>query len=168
MEGNTMPKVKPVPQGMHTVTPSLVFKDAVKAIEFYKRALGAEERSRHMSPDGRSVWHAELLIGDSVVFLGDEWPGMASAPTTERPSPVRLWLYVEDCDALYERAVKAGAKGSNPPVDMFWGDRCGMLRDPFGYEWTVATHVQDMTEEEMRRGGEEFAKQMAAPKKKTA
>ncbi len=156
-----MAGVKPIPQGMHTVTPSLVIRDCAKAIEFYKRALGAQEISRMAAPDGKSIWHAELRIGDSVVFLSDEMLGMSRpAPTPDAPVPVTMWLYVTDCDAAFRRATDAGAKATMPPADMFWGDRCAGVADPFGYAWSFATHQKDLTEEEMRRAGEEFARSM--------
>jgi PhnB protein len=155
-----MPSVNPIPQGMHTVTPNLVIRNCAKAIEFYKRALGAQEISRFPAPDGKSIWHAELRIGDSVVFMNDEMPGMGQpAPTAESPVPVTMWLYVPDCDKAFARAVKEGAKSTMQPADMFWGDRCAGVADPFGYLWSFATHQKDLTEEEMRRAGEEFAKQ---------
>jgi len=160
-----MPKVNPVPQGLHTVTPNLTIKECAKAIEFYKRALGAEEKMLALGPDGKSIWHVELQIGDSVVFANGEMPGMTpAAPEPDRPSPVRLWLYVPDCDAAFDRAVKAGAKATMQPADMFWGDRCGMLSDPFGYEWTFATHVKDMTPDEMKKAQDEFVKEMSRQK----
>lgn len=155
-------KVNPIPQGMHTVTPNLTINGCAKAIEFYKRALGAEEIERFMAPDGKSVWHAALKIGGSAVFMADEMPGMTGpGPGPGRPSPIRLWLYVEDCDALFKRAVDAGATVKGKPEDMFWGDRCAMVKDPYGYEWTIATRVKDMTKEEMKRAGDEFARRMA-------
>ncbi|HUK14014.1 MAG TPA: VOC family protein [Thermoanaerobaculaceae bacterium] len=158
-----MAKVNPTPKGLHTLTPNLTIKGCAKAIDFYKAAFGAEQLMLAPAPDGSSVWHAELKIGNSVIFLNDEMPGMGpGAPSAERPAPVGLWLYVKDCDAAYDRAVKAGAKGANPPIDMFWGDRCALVADPFGYRWTIATRVKEMTEEEQKRGAEEFAKQMAA------
>ena len=156
-----MAQTKPIPQGMHTVTPSLVIRNCANAIEFYKRAFGAQEAMRMMAPDGKSVWHAELRFGDSVVFMSDEMPGMGSeAPTVERPSPTTMWLYVQDCDAAHRKAVQAGAKSMMEPADMFWGDRTAAVSDPFGYKWSFATHVKDLTEEEIRRGGEEFARKM--------
>jgi uncharacterized glyoxalase superfamily protein PhnB len=152
---------KPIPEGMHTLTPNLVVRDCAKAIEFYKRALGAQEISRMPAPDGKSIWHAELRIGDSVVFMNDEMPGMSQrAPTPDNPVPVTMWLYVPDCDASFDRAVKAGAKATMPPADMFWGDRCSGVADPYGYVWSFATHQKDLTVDEMRRAGEEFARQM--------
>ena len=159
----TKQDVSPVPAGMHTVTPTMTIAGCVKAIEFYKRALGAEEVDRYMAPDGKSVWHAALRIGDSVVFMSDEFAGMTGpAPGPGRPSPARLWLYVADCDAAFRRAVDAGAKVKMPLEEMFWGDRCGAVVDPFGYEWTIATRVKELTKEETQRAGEEFARKMAA------
>jgi uncharacterized glyoxalase superfamily protein PhnB len=146
---------------MHTVTPNLVIRDCAKAIEFYKRALGAQEVARMMAPDGKSVWHCELRIGDSMVFMNDEMPGMGQrAPTAQSPVPVTMWLYVPDCDAAFKKAVQAGAKETMKPDDMFWGDRVASVADPFGYLWSFATHQKDMTDEEMRRAGEEFARSM--------
>jgi uncharacterized glyoxalase superfamily protein PhnB len=149
---------------MHTLTPNLVVRDCAKAIEFYKRALGAQELSRMPAPDGKSIWHAELRIGDSTIFLNDEMPGMGhGAPTAESPVPVTMWLYVPDCDQAFRRAVDAGAKSTMEPADMFWGDRCAGVADPFGYVWSFATHQKDLTDEEMRRAGEQFARSMQQP-----
>ena len=157
-----MATVKPIPTGMHTLTPNLVLRDCARAIDFYKKALGAQEISRMPAPDGKGIWHAELRIGDSVFFLNDEMPGMGRhAPTAADPLPVTMWLYVEDCDAAYGRAMKAGATSTMAPDDMFWGDRCGGVADPFGYLWSFATHQKDMTDAEMKRAGEEFARTMA-------
>jgi PhnB protein len=154
-----MAKVNPVPKDMHTLTPNLTIKDCGRAIDFYKRAFGAEERMRMPTPDGKGVWHAELKIGDSIVFMNDEMPEMPiRAPAPDQPAPVGMWLYVGDCDAAFKRAVDAGAKADMPPTDMFWGDRTASVVDGFGYRWTMATHVKDLTEEEMRKGGEEFAR----------
>jgi PhnB protein len=158
-----MAQVNPVPKGMHTLTPNLVIRDCAKAIEFYKRALGAEEISRMPAPDGKSVWHAELRIGDSTVYMNDEMPGMSPhAPSAEAPVPVTMWLYVRDCDAAFRRAVEAGARATMQPADMFWGDRCSGVADPFGYTWSFATRQKEMTQEEMRRAGEEFARSRSA------
>lgn len=157
-----MASVNPIPRGMHTVTPNLTVRDCAKAIDFYKRALGAQEVARMNAPDGKSVWHAELKIGDSIVFMNDEMPGMGRpAPQAANPVPVTMWLYVPDCDAAFDRAVKAGARAIEPPADMFWGDRCAGVADPYGYLWSFATHQKDLTEEEMRRAGAEFARQMS-------
>ena len=156
-----MAGTKSIPEGMHTLTPNLVLRDCAKAIEFYERALGAQEVSRFPAPDGKSIWHAELKIGDSVFFANDEMPGAgSSAPTVAAPVPVTMWLYVPDTDAAYRRAVEAGAKSTMEPADMFWGDRVASIADPFGYLWSFATHQKDLTDAEMRRAGEEFAKQM--------
>jgi uncharacterized glyoxalase superfamily protein PhnB len=144
---------------MHTLTPNLVIRDCARAIEFYKRALGAQEVARMPAPDGTRIWHAELRIGDSMVFMNDEIPGMGRpAPTPEDPVPVTMWLYVQDCDAAFRQAVQAGAKETMKPADMFWGDRCAGVADPYGYLWSFATHQKDLTEDEMRRAGEEFAR----------
>ena len=160
-----MSTVKPIPAGVHSVTPNLTIKDCAKAIHFYKRALGAEEVMSVPSPDGKGVWHAELRIGDSIVYANDEFPGMgAAAPSPEHPAPVGFWLWVADCDASFKRAVDAGATATMPPADMFWGDRTGTVSDPYGYRWTFATHVKDVSMEEAKRAGEEFAKQAAAKK----
>ncbi len=157
-----MAQVNPIPKGMHTLTPNLVLRDCARAIDFYKRALGAQEASRMMAPDGKSVWHAELRIGDSTFFLNDEMPGAGHpAPTAADPLPVTLWLYVPDCDAAFKRAVGAGATATMQPEDMFWGDRCSGVADPFGYLWSFATRQKELSESEMRRAGEEFARKMA-------
>jgi uncharacterized glyoxalase superfamily protein PhnB len=157
-----MAQVSPIPKGMHTLTPNLVLHDCAKAIEFYKKALAAEEVSRMAAPDGKGIWHAELRIGDSVFFLNDEMPGMGRpAPSASSPAPVTLWLYVPDCDAAYKRATAAGAKSLMAPEDMFWGDRCCGVADPFGYNWSFATHQKDMSESEMKRAGEAFARKQA-------
>ena len=156
-----MAGTNPIPKGMHTVTPSLVIRDCAKAIDFYKRALGAQEVSRFPAPDGKSIWHAELRIGDSIVFMNDEMPGMGrSAPTASNPVPVTMWLYVPDTDEAFRRAVDAGARSLMQPADRFWGDRCAGVADPFGYLWSFATHQKDLSQEEMRRAGEEFARTM--------
>jgi PhnB protein len=156
-----MATAKAIPEGKHTVTPTLVIRDCAKAIEFYKNALGAQEISRFVAPDGKSVWHCELRIGDSSVFMNDEMPGSGQrAPSAQNPVPVTLWLYVADCDGAYKRAVKAGAKETMAPEDMFWGDRVASVADPFGYLWSFATHQKDLSAEEMRRAGEEFARTM--------
>ncbi len=158
-----MAQVRPIPQGVHTVTPNLVIRGCARAIEFYQRALGAKEVSRFPAPDGKSVWHAELRIGDSVVYMNDEMPGMgAHAPDQEHPASVGMWIHVADCDAAFRRAVQAGGKSTTEPTDMFWGDRVASITDPFGYIWNFSTHVKDLSQEEMRRAGEEFARQQAA------
>jgi uncharacterized glyoxalase superfamily protein PhnB len=149
--------------GIHTLTPNLVLRECAKAIDFYKLAFGAQEVSRVPSPDGKTVWHAELKIGDSIFFLNDEMPGMGRpAPTAKDPSPVTLWLYVPDADAAYRKAIQAGARSMMEPADMFWGDRLAGVADPYGYLWSFATRQRDLTVEEVRRAGEEFARSMQA------
>jgi PhnB protein len=154
-------KPSPVPAGIHTVTPSLVVSGCAKAIDFYKQAFGAKELMRMMMPGGDQVMHAEVRIGDSVIYMND--PMMkVPAPSTQNPSTTSIWLYVPNCDAMFDQAVKAGATVGMPMADMFWGDRCGMLLDPFGIPWWIATHARDVSMEEMRKAGEEFARQMAS------
>ncbi len=156
-----MSTVKPIPEGVSSVTPNLTIKHCAQAMEFYQRALGAEIVMNMPSPDGKSVWHGEVRIGTSLVYMNDEMPGMGcAAPSPEHPSSVGFWLWVTDCDASFKRAVDAGATAKMPPMDMFWGDRTGAVTDPFGYTWTFATHVKDMTEAEMKAAGEEFARKM--------
>jgi PhnB protein len=147
---------KPVPAGYHTITPQLAIDGAAKAIEFYKKAFGAEVLDQAPDPSGTKVWHASLRIGDSMLFVNDVFPDMGG-----EHSRSALWLYVPDVDASYKRAVDAGAKGTQPPADMFWGDRMAHVADPFGQKWAIATHVKDMTPEEMQKAMAEFTKQMA-------
>ena len=143
-------QIKPIPEGFHTITPHLVVKGASQAIEFYKKAFGAEELSRMHGPDGKSIMHAHLKIGDSLLFLMDEFPEMGSyGPLTGGRSPVTLHLYVKDVDSAFNTALAAGARQIMPPADMFWGDRYGKLVDPFGHEWSLATHKEDLTPEEI-------------------
>jgi PhnB protein len=140
-----------IPQGMHSVTPHLVCAGAAKAIEFYKRAFGAEECARLPGPDGR-LMHAAVKIGDSHVMLVDEMPEWgALGPKSLKGSPVTIHLYVDDVDAVVARAVKAGAKVTMPVADQFWGDRYGKLEDPFGHHWSVATHVREVSMEEAQK-----------------
>jgi PhnB protein len=149
-----------IPQGMHSVTPHLVCAGAARAIEFYKQAFGAEEGARLPGPDGRLV-HASVKIGDSQVMLVDEMPEWgALGPKSLKGTPVTIHLYVEDVDALVARAVKAGAKVTMPVADQFWGDRYGKLEDPFGHHWSVATHVRDVSVEEMQDAMRQMAKSM--------
>jgi PhnB protein len=154
------PAAKPIPEGMHTVTPHLVVNGAAKAIDFYKRAFGAQELGRHPTPDGR-IMHAGIKIGDSHVFLADEFPEMSGDRAPSNGSSVVLHLYVPDVDAAFNQAVSAGAKVKMPLANMFWGDRYGQLIDPFGHHWSLATHVEDVTPEEMRRRAEAMFSQPA-------
>ena len=157
-------KVKPVPDGFHTATPSLVVSDANKAIDFYKKAFGAEERMRMPGPGGR-IMHAELKIGDSIIFLSDEIPGMGGkSPQSVGAYTGGIYLYVPNVDEVVQRAVDAGAKTAGPVSDMFWGDRVGHFVDPFGHAWSVSTHVADLTEQEMEKGAQDFYAQMAEKK----
>ena len=156
-----MAKVKAIPEGMHSVTPHLICAGAAKAIEFYKKAFGAVETGRMPGADGK-LMHAAIRIGDSCVMLVDEnaqW-GMLG-PKALKGSPVAIHLYVEDADAFVARAVKAGAKVTMPLDDMFWGDRYGKLEDPFGHQWSVATHVRDVSPEEMQQAMKGMQKERA-------
>ncbi len=157
-------KVKAIPQGYHTVTPHLVVRGAERAIEFYKKAFGAEEIRRSPGPGGL-LTHAEVKIGDSLVMLCDEFPGMERwlAPASLQGTTTALHLYVEDADAVFARALAAGAKVSMPLMDAFWGDRYGRLSDPFGHEWSIATHKHDYTPAEVQKKAEEFFAQLPKP-----
>jgi PhnB protein len=151
-----MANVKPIPEGVHTVTPTLVVKEGKRAIEFYKAAFGAKELGAFYMPDGQKVMHADLLIGDSHVYLGDEFIEMgARSPQSLGGSPVSLLIYTDDCDALFKRAVAAGATAQMPPTDQFWGDRYGRLVDPFGHQWAIATRKENLNPEEMGRRAKE-------------
>ncbi len=150
-----------IPEGYHTVTPQLTLDDAARAIEWYKKALGAEEVMRSTGPDGK-VMHADLRIGDSRIMVNDAMMG-GKGPKAIGGSPASLWVYVADCDSLFDRAVGAGAQVAFPMVDQFWGDRSGSITDPAGYRWTIATHKEDLTPEEMQQRQAEFFKQMQQP-----
>ena len=153
-----------VPAGFHTVTPQLTLDNAAQTIEWYKKALGAEEVSRATGPDGK-IMHAEIRIGDSRVMLNDAMMG-SKGPKALGGSPASLWIYVDNCDALFNRAVAAGAQVGDGPMgkmaDQFWGDRCGMFTDPHGYRWTIATRREDLTPQEMKQRQDEWMKQFAA------
>jgi PhnB protein len=152
---------QPIPQGFHTVTPSLIVRNAAEAIDFYKKALGAEEIMRMTGPDGK-IGHAELKIGDSIIFLSDENPGMGcKSPQSLGGTAHSLYLYVEDVDQAFQRAVDAGGTVKMPVTDMFWGDRFGNFEDPYGHNWGLSTHTQDITQEEMAEGAKKFHAQMA-------
>ena len=141
-----------IPEGHHTVTPQLVLDNAASALEWYKKALGAEELSRHLGPDGK-VMHAEIKIGNSIIMANDAMMG-ARGPKALGGSPASFWIYVEDCDSLFNRAIAAGGQvghgGMGQLQDQFWGDRSGTVVDPHGYTWTIATHKEDLTNEELR------------------
>lgn len=143
-----MGNIRPIPVGFRTVTPALIVKGAAEAIEFYKKAFRATEVRRHEM--GGHIGHAEIKIGDSLIMLSDEFPQMgAVGPRSIGGTPVSLYLYVEDVDAVFRQAMAAGAKAVMPVEDMFWGDRYGLLEDPFGHRWSVATHKKDLSEEEI-------------------
>jgi uncharacterized glyoxalase superfamily protein PhnB len=158
---------KPIPEGYRSVTPSFTFKDSKKAIEFYTRAFGAKVMDIFPSPDGKGTMHATMKIGDCIVMMGDERPeggGSENCPKsaeTMKGSPVSFFLYVPNVDAAFKQAISAGAKETMPVADMFWGDRCGTLKDPFGYTWMIATHTKDLTKEQTAQGAEAFFAQMA-------
>ncbi len=155
-----MAKNAAIPEGFHSVTPSLTVKNAAAAIDFYKKAFGAEELMRLNSPDGK-VAHAELKIGDSIIFLGDEFDmGFARSPQTLGGTTGALNIYVPDVDQAFERAVKAGAQVRMPVADMFWGDRYGNVADPFGHIWSLATHKEDVSEEELEERAKAFYAKM--------
>ena len=156
-----MPKA--IPDGYHTITPTIAVKDAAAAIEFYKKAFGAVEVMRFPGPGGKGIMHAEIRIGDSPLMLGDEMPILgAKSPESVGGSTGALHLYVDNVDAWFERAVAAGAKPKVPLTNMFWGDRICRVHDPFGHEWAIATHIEDVSIEEMARRGNEFFAKMAA------
>jgi uncharacterized glyoxalase superfamily protein PhnB len=156
---------QPVPHGYHTVTPHLILDDAAAAIEFYKRAFGAEETVRMPGPDGK-IAHAEIRVGDSAIMLSDErpqmpgQPGVYKSPKTAGFATAALFLYVADADAVYERAVQAGCTSRQPPQDMFWGDRYGTVIDPFGHTWALATHTEDLTPDEIAERQRDFMVKM--------
>ena len=151
--------VSKIPAGYHTATPYLVVSDAARAIDFYRQAFGATELVRMPGPQGK-IAHAEIKIGDSLIMLSDEIMGNRS-PQALGGSPVSIFLYVEDVDSVFNQALKAGAKSDMNPTDMFWGDRFGKLTDPFGHQWAVATHVEDVSPEEMQKRQQTAMAQMA-------
>ena len=144
-------KVQPIPKGYHSVTPYLIVDGAAKAIEFYKKAFGATELMRFPAPNGR-VGHAEIKIGDSHVMMADEHPEMGfRSPNSTGNTPVSLLIYTDDCDKMFNAAVAAGAKTLKPMADQFYGDRMGTLQDPFGHVWTIGTHIEDVSLDEVKR-----------------
>jgi len=147
---------KPIPDGFHSATPSLVVSDSKKAIEFYKKAFGAKEIYQFPGPNGK-IMHAMIQIGDSIIMMSDEFPDMgAKSPKSIGGTPITIHLYVANADEMFNQAVNAGAKVIMPIMDAFWGDRYGLVVDPDGHSWAIATHKKDMTPEEMRKAGEEF------------
>lgn len=153
--------VKPIPDGYHTITPAIIVRGAANAIDFYRKAFGAEVVERMDGPDG-SIAHAEIRIGDSIVMLGDENPQYGTvSPMSTNGTPSSLHIYVDDVDAVFARALNAGAKVKYPIENAFWGDRYGKVTDPFGHEWGIATHVRDMSSEEVKKAAEEWMQRMA-------
>lgn len=155
---------KSIPEEYQSVTPMFVFRDARKAIDFYQRAFGAVERLVMPGPDGKGVMHAELQIGSSIIMLGEENPGeTCKSAETIGGSPISFYVYLDNVDTAYQQAIDAGAKVGMPVQEMFWGDRIGTVQDPFGYSWTLATHVKDLTQEEINKGAEAFFAGMKQP-----
>lgn len=150
-------KANPIPKGFHTVTPHLVVANAKKAIAFYKKAFGAILKGVHYMPDGKTVMHAEMRIGDSVVMLNDEFPDFGVfSPLKTGATSVNIHLYVKDVDKVFKRAVSAGATVTMPLADAFWGDRYAQITDPSGHKWSLATHLEDLTPKQMDQRAKEF------------
>ncbi len=155
-----MSKVSAVPAGMHTITAQLAVDGAAEAIEFYKKAFGAEEVNRAPDPSGKKIWHASIRIGSSQVFVNDVFPEMGGGAYK-----THLWIYADNIDALFKRATDAGATVKFPMTDMFWGDRIGCVVDKWGNEWNLAQHMKDLTPAEMKKAQDEFVAQTANAKK---
>ena len=149
-----------IPQGFHAVTPSLTLKNSLKAIEFYKKAFNAKTLEVMPAPDGEGTMHATIQIGDSIVMMGDASPRCQSAESLGA-SPVSFYIYVSNVDAAFKQAIAAGATAVMPVAEMFWGDRAGSLKDPFGYAWMIATHTRDLNNEQIQQGAQAFFAQMA-------
>ena len=148
-----------------TVSPYMIVKNASAAIEYYKKAFDAQEKDRMAGPDGK-IMHCELKIGETVIMIADEFPERGCvSPQTLKGTPITLFMYVPDVDKTFERATAAGAKVEMPVADMFWGDRYGTVVDPFGHKWSIATHKEDVSPEEMKKRSEAFHKQMAGAHK---
>lgn len=154
---------KPIPEGYHAVTPSFTFKDSQKAIDFYKKAFGAKVLDVLPNLSGRGIMHATIQIGNSVLMMGDEMPNPQCGKSAETmgASPVSFYIYVSNVDAAFKQALAAGAVETMPVAEMFWGDRCGSLKDPFGYSWMIGTHTRDLTNDEIKKGTEAFFAEMA-------
>ena len=151
---------KAIPEGLRTVTPAMTIDGCAAAIEFYKKAFGAVEESRAIDPSGKKVWHAQIRIGDSALFVNDAFPEMGPVP-----GPATLWIYTSDVDAAFKRAVDAGAEVKMPLADMFWGDRMGIVVDRWGNRWNFAQRVRDLTPDDMQRASEEAAAEWNRSKK---
>ena len=155
--------VKPIPEGFHTATICLTVKNSVEAINFYKKALDAQELFRMPGPDGKTTMHAEIKIGDSIIMLNDEFPKMGClSPQSVGGVSAGVYLYVPNVDATIKKAGEAGAKIKMPTTDMFWGDRMGSFEDPFGHQWTIATHTKDLTPDQIAKAAQESMKNMTA------
>jgi uncharacterized glyoxalase superfamily protein PhnB len=152
---------KPIPDGFHSLTPHIVVPDGAQALEFYKQAFGAQELVRHLWPDSDKVMHSSIKIGNSVLMLGSEMPPHALAPKKRGGTSVTLHFYLEDADAAFDRAVKAGCSVVMPISDTFWGDRYGVVEDPFGHQWSIATHKHDYTKEQVEANAKEFIAKMS-------
>lgn len=153
--------IKVIPEGFHSLTPYLVFKDARKAIDFYKGAFNAQERFAMPGPNGEGVMHAELLIGNSIIMMGEEnSQQQCKSAETSGGSPVSFYIYLKNVDEAFRIALEAGAESRMPVQDMFWGDRTGTVQDPFGYSWTLATHTKDLTPQEIQQGAQAFFAEM--------
>jgi uncharacterized glyoxalase superfamily protein PhnB len=150
----------PIPQGFHSVTPSLTFKNSQKALDFYQKAFGAQVLDTFPSLDGKGIMHAVMKIGDSLIMMGDEMGPTSQSAETMGGCPMSLFIYVPDVDALFPQTLAAGAKVVMPLGDMFWGDRAVSIQDPFGYQWMIATHKRDMTKDETRKEAERFFAEM--------
>lgn len=155
--------VQAIPEGFHTVTPTLTFKDCAKAIEFYKKAFDAKALHVFPSLDGKGIMHARLQIGNSIIMMGDEMEGDNCTKSAETlgKSPIGFYIYVADVDSIFQQAVTAGGQITMPVSDMFWGDRAGHIKDPFGYSWMIAAHTQDLTDKEIRKNAADFFASMA-------
>lgn len=155
--------ISPVPEDFHTITPQLVVSGVAGAVDWYSQALGAHELLRNAAPDGK-IMHCELLLGDSRFFVVDEFPGSMPSPASLGGTPVTLHLYVPDVDALFDRAVAAGATVLMPVADQFWGDRYGMLRDPYGHRWSIASRIEDLSPKALYERAESWSQSEAAPR----
>ena len=152
----------PVPEDFHTITPQIVVQGVAAAIDWYSKALGAHELLRNTAPDGASIMHAELLLGDSRFFVVDEFPASMLSPSTLGGTTVTMHLYVRDVDSLFNRAVEAGATIVMPVADQFWGDRYGILRDPFGHRWSMASRIEDLSPKKLQDRARAWAREQEA------
>jgi PhnB protein len=157
----SMSQIKKIPEGYHSITPNLIVKDGIKAIEFYKKVFEAKERMRMTTPDGKAIAHAELEIGDSMIMLVDEFPQMEClSPASIGNTPVSMFLYVDDVDKTFSQAVSEGSKVLDPVKDQFWGDRHGIIEDPFGHRWSISTHIKDLSQDDLKKAAEEAFSKM--------